>query len=738
MPRRFDSNPAVWWAWACAAILGSGACTLLVDDPERVRVLGYTLGGIYPALLLSGALLFARRRVPIWLLPVAASIGAARGVASLSGAYDLAQLPALVIEPVLVLAAAGFVGSSVRGSRSSLPELALVPVLLLLAGLEAATHAALLDGGPMPGGLVMGWVGGAPLLLALQIAACRRTEQRELEAAQQELEHRLAKQTERYRAISELGSDYAFSFRIDPDGRIEVEWVTDAFKRITGYDSDELDDRDWLNLVHPSDRKRIRNLAGDIIVGRVDRLFLRLITRDEETRWLNVHFRKLSDSSDGSVRLLGAARDVTDLVRGEEERRRLDRNMREMQRLESLGRLAGGIAHDFNNLLTVILGNARLLLEEGSQESPGRQRLGRIQGAARYAADLTDQIMTYSGQAELALVPLDLGQLVHEIAQLLEASVGKHVDLETDLPDDLPAVNGDVTRLRQVVLNLVTNATEAHTAEGGVVRVCCRERLVAEDEFQDTFGSADRKPGPYVVLEVTDTGVGLDPTLRSRIFEPFFSTKASGRGHGLAAVLGIVTAHGGHIQVESALGVGTTFRVFLPRSSELALVQPAQSSALPAPSGEGRCVLLVDDDEAVLEVGCAFLERAGFRVLTASGGFAALEVFRREGAAVDVVVLDLAMPDLSGEETFEALRALRADVPVVLVSGYDRKQAAERFRTRGIEDFVRKPYEPDELTGSVVRALGRNKQDERPEEGRDASASRVSSSSSIRKPPSSL
>jgi signal transduction histidine kinase/CheY-like chemotaxis protein len=389
----------------------------------------------------------------------------------------------------------------------------------------------------------------------------------------------------------------------------------------------------------------------------------------------------------------------------ERERERLERELREMQRLESLGRIAGGIAHDLNNVLTVILGNSRLALDDPGTPDELRTRLTRIRAAADCAAALTGQILAYSGKAAPAFEAVDVSRLARGMLDLLRAAVSEPTRIAAVLPDDLPAVEADPTQLRQLLLNLVANASEALGEAGGEVRIRTGTRSAGEGELPLDPG-AGRRAGACVFLEVSDSGRGLDVELRDRIFEPFVSSKAAGRGLGLATVRGIVERHRGAIRVDTAPGRGTTFCILLPCSAR----RPADAAEAPALrplAPPGGTVLLVDDDAAVCEVAREFLTRGGFRVLTAASGGEAVARVREAGASIDAVVLDLVLPDLSGEQTFLRLRDLRPGLPVVLASGYDPEQAAERFSARGLAGFVRKPYAAEDLLRGVHGALER-------------------------------
>jgi signal transduction histidine kinase/CheY-like chemotaxis protein len=402
----------------------------------------------------------------------------------------------------------------------------------------------------------------------------------------------------------------------------------------------------------------------------------------------------------GELRVVSIARDVTDERIAEAEQLRLQAHMQEVQRLESLGVLAGGIAHDFNNLLAVVLGNASLLEAGAGSPAEAAERLRRIQAAARHAEALTDQMLTYAGRSVAALAPLSLSALVRDTEDLLLAAISKKCRLRLELAEDLPPVQGDPTRLRQVLMNLVTNAAEAQGEGGGEVRVRTRLAALEAGSLAGAYGAAERRPGPWVLLEVADDGPGIADAQRPRIFEPFFSTKGVGRGLGLAAVLGIASAHRGLVQVESAPGRGTTFRLLLPPGEQVRSEAPAgaPTAELAAPEG---LVLVVDDDEAVRETAQALLEHAGFRVEAVAGGREAITRVRAGG--VDAVLLDLVMPDLAGGEVLRVLAAEQPELPVVVASGYRRELV--QLEGEGAFGFVQKPFDPERLAALLRDAL---------------------------------
>ncbi len=567
-----------FWLAATGTVFGAGVCQLLTGEIRWILLPGGVLEVLYPALLLAGALVYAGRAVPAWLLPLALGAGVARAAAAEAGWPVLSQGIGLAAQPTAALLAAALVFRAPPPRRPSRAHRLLAPALFGVGVLEVVTLWITPAGAPI-GLPVLGlWVLAVPLLLALQVVAASDRTLDELRVARDLLEQRVAERTaelrgslaalraseERYRTVSALSSDYSFAVRVAPDLSIEVEWVTDALTEISGYRTEELQGTGWISGIPEQDRERVRRALRQVLAGERAELELCIRTRGGELRTLAVRFGSRREEADGVVRIVGVGRDVTEQKHSDEERRRFDASMRERQHVESLGLLAGGVAHDFNNVLTVILGNARLALADLGPDSPARERLGRIEAVAGYASELTDQMLTYAGRASVALRPLDLSRLVREALDLMRASVAEKVHLETILDDALPAMRGDPTQLRQVLLNLVGNASEASAPDGGRIEVRTGVCALAAEELADALPTADAAPGEYLYLEVSDEGAGIAPELRARIFEPFFTTRPSGRGLGLAAVFGIVSAHAGVIRVDSAPGEGTCFRVLFP------------------------------------------------------------------------------------------------------------------------------------------------------------------------------
>jgi len=433
------------------------------------------------------------------------------------------------------------------------------------------------------------------------------------------------------------------------------------------------------------------------------------VRRDGRRISVDVSSNLLRDA-DGHVQgYLSVIRDVSASKRAEAERRALETKMREAQKLESLGVLAGGIAHDFNNILLGVLTNAATAIDALPSDAPLRPCLEDIERAARRAADLCRQMLAYAGRGRFDPEPLDLSSLAQETLHLVRSSLARRAAVSCELPTSLPSVLGDPTQLRQVIMNLIINASEALPGGTGDIRIrtglmdCDRAYLagamLGEHVPEDT----------YVYVEVQDTGAGMDEEAQRRLFEPFFTTKFAGRGLGLSAALGIVRSHRGAIRLTSAPGRGTTFRVLLPARKEPSARRDTPAPAAPQAAGADatrRALLLVDDDPIVRSAARRMLEAAGFRVIDAGGGVAAMALLSasREIAAA---VVDLTMPEMSGEETLRALRRIRPDLPVILISGWDEGEAAALLeQTPHITAFVRKPWTRAELLETLEGVLG--------------------------------
>jgi PAS domain S-box-containing protein len=703
---RNTGSVAHWVAgWVAAAI--GGVIPFAMPTLPHLELLAQPLGSLYAALLLSGTLALAQKPIPRWWLPGALAFGLLRLVVALRFGEQAGYALGLLCEPIAVFVAVVVAFRMARSGDAGLAERLLAPALAVLCATGAVHLWWLATGRPVLQ-LVPLWLVVAPLVLGIQIQATgdrlRRALRRGLEARVAARTRELAASEERYRTISELASDFAFKLRIDRNARLTREWTAGAFEATLGWRPEDIDGHGWLGLLEPGALKQMIAEYRTIEAGQSVGIERRLVGRDGQPRWIQLRLARVRLDGEGSIEVVGSAHDVTELKLAEQESERLTRHVERAQRLESLGILAGGIAHDFNNLLTVIRGSARLALDELTADAPARPRVARIAEAAQHAASLTEQMLAYAGKSSPKRSPLDLGALVASMADLLRASVPERCELVFERGGDLLAIEADSSGMQQVLLNLVLNASEAQG--DAVLRIAVRTDVVqiSRAELRGSFGNADVAPGDVVELSVSDDGRGMDAATAARVFEPFFSTKFSGRGLGMAAVLGIVQAHHGAISIESEVGRGTRVRALFPPSER----HPEASATPRVHAATGGTVLLVDDDEGILEVTGEVLLRAGFRVLTARGGGEALDRVREAGAdGVDAVVLDLAMPDMSGEEAFLRLRELRSELPVILVTGYDAASSADRFAARGLAAFLHKPWEPEDLIATLRKVLPR-------------------------------
>ncbi len=407
-----------------------------------------------------------------------------------------------------------------------------------------------------------------------------------------------------------------------------------------------------------------------------------------------------------------AARAAAELERMhvEAEQQRLQLQLQHTQKLESIGVLAGGIAHDFNNLLMGILGNAGLAKEKATSPSPLRDLLEQVETAGLRAAELTSRLLAYAGRSRIQRQRVDLSDLVQETLLLLKASLSGGTTLDWQRAPGLPAVDGDPAQLRQVVMNLVINASEALEKRGGTVTIRVGRTRLAPGDLDRAVVKEELPAGEYVFLEVADDGAGMTEEVRSRIFDPFFTTKFTGRGLGLAALMGIVRGHRGTVFLDTRPGEGTRFRVVLPVGRQPEAGRPAGEAAAVTPSAAPRqpgrplTVLVVDDEELVRDLVRSVLSQAGYQVRTAAGGRLALEAARATSPPVDLVVLDLTMPDMDGVQAAIGLAQAVPGIRILVTSGYPEHDVLRRFPRGLVSHFIQKPYRPGELLAAVRRA----------------------------------
>ncbi len=472
----------------------------------------------------------------------------------------------------------------------------------------------------------------------------------------------------------------------------------------------------WLETIHPDDMSEAdRQLEEARKSGQPVQLVYRMLDSQGRAVWIRDHyFPVLRDGALVGDR--GFIIDISEAKRAELERQEMETQIQHAQRMESLGQMAGGIAHDFNNLLTAIGGYAELASRQ-TEESETRQLVEQIINSTRRAADLTRQLLAYAGQGRRVEQSCNINSIVREMSALLQSVISRKVNLRFELAPSEMTIKGEASQLRQVVMELLSNASDSIGENPGEIVIRSGVEDLRSSDTRGHYSDGPPAPGSYVVLEVEDSGCGMDAQSMRRIFDPFFTTKFTGRGLGLAAVQGIVRAHGGTVHVESRPGMGTSIKVFLP-ARNLQTVEPA-APAQPARAPQqrqtegsavqamnlGGYVLVVDDEESVRAITQAILKKQGISVLTAADGVEAVAMVQEHGAEIALVLLDVTMPRMSGVEAFRAMRELQPDIRVVLSSGYNQAEAYRQFSQEGLCGFIQKPYLRQELLDTISEVL---------------------------------
>jgi two-component system cell cycle sensor histidine kinase/response regulator CckA len=506
-------------------------------------------------------------------------------------------------------------------------------------------------------------------------------------------------------ALRESQEHLAFALEAGRMGTWEWEMTTgtitwsDSMEGIVGIPSGSFAGtyEAFAELVHPDDRPSMRQAVERAMATDGEYLVeCRMGPPGAHTTPIVAQGRVVRDAFGEPVRMVGVALDVT-------ARRELEGQLRHAQKMESVGRLAGGIAHDFNNLLTAITGHGDLLAQSLDADDVRQADVSAINAAAARAATLTRQLLAYGRQTLLRPEPVDLNAVVSDIEPMLRRLIGEDIELRTNLEPELGWVQADAGQLDQVILNLVVNARDA-LSSGGTIELSTASVLLNETYAAEHPGA---RPGRFVMISVSDTGVGIDRATLARIFEPYFTTKDRGRGTGLglATVLGIVEQSGGHIDVTSTVGEGTSFRVYLPRAADPHASVAAETGGIQAPEGGHETVLLAEDEEAVRRLAAMALERSGYRVIAAPDGQAALDMAAAHDGRIDLLLTDVIMPGLNGRELANRFATIHPETRVLFMSGY----AGEALSAQGVLDssvaFLAKPFVPAELARKVREVL---------------------------------
>lgn len=458
------------------------------------------------------------------------------------------------------------------------------------------------------------------------------------------------------------------------------------------------------DITHPEDVELSRKRLEALFQGEIDyyRIEKRYIRKDNSIFWVDLSVSPIHDEDGNVIASIGMFADITDRKEAEWENKRLQAQLVYAQRMESIGTLAGGIAHNFNNLLMGIQGNTALMLFDMGPQHRYYQNLKNIESLVKNGAKLTAQLVGYAREGRYKVEPLHLNRLVKDISDTF-INTRKEIRVHRELAENLYGIYADQGQIEQVLLNLFVNAVDVMPEGGDLI-------LKTKNVTHEDMGGKIYKPRPgnYVLLTVKDTGKGMDKETMEHIFEPFFTTKglASGTGLGLASAYGIVKGHGGYIDVESEMGEGTTFYIYLPGTGE-AIQEEHEPSGRPVRRGAGT-VLLVDDEEIILETGEQMLRAMGYEVLAATGGLEAIKLFEENRDRIDIVLLDMVMPNPGGGKTFDTLKEIDPDVKVLLSSGYSIDGEAKEILKRGCDGFIQKPFDMERLSQSIKEILERD------------------------------
>jgi two-component system cell cycle sensor histidine kinase/response regulator CckA len=519
-------------------------------------------------------------------------------------------------------------------------------------------------------------------------------------------ENALRDSEERFRLLAENVVDVIWI--LDPDTLLFV-YISPSVERIAGYRPDEVMGMKLDQLLTDASKElKDQFLKDELAINQPDaskttRIELNILHKNGTTVWVETIARVLYINWLSAFGIIGVTRDITERKESEEERKKLHDQLLQAQKMEAVGTLAGGIAHDFNNSLQGILGYAQILIFDKNKEDPDLKLLKQIEKAAKWSSELTKQLLTFSRKMESQLRPLDLNQEVRQLEQLLERTIPKMIGIDTRLGNDLKIINGDPIQIEQVIINLSINARDAMPDGGKLVFEC--ENTILDDNYCKMH--VDVSPGEFVRLSISDTGIGMNKQTQEHIFEPFFTTKGTGQGTGLglAMVYGIVKNHRGHITCESRPGKGTSFRVYFPVIEEGGRQLLKQHSEMVQTQHGNETILLVDDEDYLRNLGKLMLTKFGYNVLTAPDGETALQIYREQAPHISLVILDLIMPGIGGNNCLDLILKHDPAARVIIASGYSVDGPTKKELESKTKGFISKPFELNQIISIVRKTL---------------------------------
>jgi PAS domain S-box-containing protein len=518
-------------------------------------------------------------------------------------------------------------------------------------------------------------------------------------ADRKKTEEELYQSEKRYRELVENIDEVIYT--LDLNGAIT--YISSACESILGYKPEEVIHRPSTEFIYPEDLNRLETEFQLAIKGQGEPSEYRLVHKSGGVHWVQTSSKPIFEGNK-VIGLRGVLVNIHERKEAEEERKRLEAQLVQAQKMEAIGTLAGGIAHDFNNILGIIIGYGEMMqIFEVSEDSTMKSKLEQMLNAAYRAKDLIRQILTFSRQTEQELKLLQPSHIIKEALKFIRASLPSTIEIQQYIDSNTGLVLADPTQIHQVLMNLCSNAGHAMRETGGILNVSLTE---TDLDVQNAESYLDLDPGVYIKLTVSDTGRGMTPEVIERIFDPFFTTKkrGEGTGMGLSVVHGIVQSHGGSITVKSELGKGSIFNVFLPRIQSEA-PQSETKTSLPAPTGNER-ILFVDDEKVLMDFGKELLEQLGYEVTARTSSIEALETFRAQPNRFDLVITDMTMPNITGVELAKKLMNIRSDIPIILCTGFSETVTQEKAEAVGIREFLLKPLSARDLAETVRKALG--------------------------------
>ncbi|MGD8548448.1 MAG: ATP-binding protein [Desulfobacterales bacterium] len=523
---------------------------------------------------------------------------------------------------------------------------------------------------------------------------------------QKQAEEELRESKERFKFLAEKMADIVWTVNLD----FQTTYVSPSIEKILGFTPEERKRQTLEEMITPESLKRVqmmfleelrRDETGNADPDRSVTIEVEYYRKDGSTVWMENSVKAMRDNSGAIDGMYGVSRDITERKIAEEEKTKLQSQLQQVQKMESIGTLAGGIAHDFNNILGIIVGNTELAMDDVPEWHPARQNLKEIRTASIRARDVVKQIMAFSRQSPQQMKPVRIIPIIKESLKLLRSSIPTTIEIHQNISSESDTVRADPTQINQVLINLCTNAVHAMGEKGGVLEVRLED---IEVNSSSAVHYHDLSSGKYVRLTVNDTGHGIEPNILERIFDPYFTTKEVGRGSGmgLSVVHGIVKSHGGTISVISEPGEGTIFHVLFPGIEDEP--EPEVDVAVEIPRGKER-ILFVDDEKAMVDTIQPMIERLGYTVIARTSSIEALEAFRANPGRFDLVITDFTMPNMTGMELAKALLKLRSDIPIVLCTGYSEHINEDKAKASGIRAFLLKPVVLDEIANTIRKVL---------------------------------